>query len=401
MRHEYNDRRQRNRIQPQTAMRLNTAPIAWCSNALDFVQIMNTNTTLSPTKSLARGRYDERGKISCCEETDVEDAEVNAPGALHQTQTDIDLENPKDIVTSTPIAPPKKKVQFAEEELHALEQESRSSAWQPPPRTPKPKNKMDGREWRKRQQIKRRVERRREGYYSEPLLKRIAKLSRALLACVPYYVDDVTKVEDPTAIGSLRSIMSVQLGFSLVLLALAILDSTTAVSPSTASSITATAHAIIDPLFVTLSFAIVGPIYLLARKWDNTPPSKVTRGLIFLSHLLLAANYALAFAMARFCPRHDPFGYGSGCRQVGDGGGIDDVAENVFVNGGGDTARPLYSIEDCILYGATSACWLILSCPVYVCISRVRATVLGKLDRLTKMEKASRAAQKQLRRFSV
>ena len=350
---------------------------------------MNAKTTLSPTKSLARGSYDERGKISCCEETDVEDAEVNAPGALHQTQNDIDLENPKDIVTSTPVAPPKKKVQFAEEELHALEQhfapssEPRSSAWQPPPRTPMPKNKtkMDGREWRKRQQIKRRVERRRESYNSEPLLKRIAKLSRALLACVPYYVDDVTKVEDPTAIGSLRSIMFVQLGFSLVLLALAILDSTTAVSPSS-SSMAATAHAIIDPLFVTLSFAIVGPIYLLARKWDNAPPSKVTRGLIFLSHLLLAANYAVAFAMARFCPRHDPFGYGSGCRQfqVEDGDvGIDDVTDNLFVNGGGDTAtvRRPYSIEDCILYGATSACWLILSCPVYVCISRVRATVLG------------------------
>ena len=377
---------------------------------------MYTNTTLSPIKSLARGSYDEQGKISCCEgETGVEDAEVKEQGALQQTQNDIDLENPKDIVTSTPIAPPKKKVQFAEEELQALEQngatssEPRSSAWQPPPRTPMPKNKtkMDGREWRKRQQIKRRVERRRESYYSEPLLKRIAKLSRALLACVPYYVDDVTKVEDPTAIGSLRSIMFVQLGFSLVLLALAILDSTAAVSPSRPTSSTAaTAHAIIDPLFVTLSFAIVGPIYLLARKWDNAPPSKVTRGLIFLSHLLLAGNYALAFAMARFCPRHDPFGYGSGCRQfqVGGGGvGIDDVTDNLFVGGGGDTTtvRPPYSIEDCILHGATSACWLILSCPVYVCISRVRATVLGKLDRLTKMEKASRAAQKQLRRFSV
>lgn len=356
---------------------------------------MNTNTTLSPIKSLARGSYDEQGGISCCEETDVEDTKVKAPSALHQTQNEIDLENPKDIVsvTSTPNAPPKKKVQFAGEDLHASSSEPRSSAWQPPPRTPQTKTKMDGREWRKRQQIKRRVERRRESYYSEPLLKRIAKLGRALLACVPYYVDDVTKVEDPTAIGSLRSIMFVQLGFSLVLLALAILDSTAAVSPST-SDVTATAHAIIDPLFVTLCFAIVGPIYLLARKWDNAPPSKVTRGLIFLSHLLLAANYALAFAMARFCPQQDPFGYGSGCQGE---------ADNLFVNGGGDTAtvRPLYSVEDCILYGATSACWLILSCPVYVCISRVRATVLGKLDRLTKMELASRAAQKQLRRFSV
>ena len=365
---------------------------------------MNTNTTLSPIKSLARGSYDEQGKISCCGETDAEDAEVKAPGALHQTQNDIDLENPKDFVTSTPVVPPKKKVQFAEEELHALEQlcasssEPRSSAWQPPPRTPKPmnKNKMDGRQWRKRQQMKRRVEQRRESYYSEPLLKRIAKLSRALLACVPYYVDDVTKAEDPTAIGSLRSIMFVQLGFSLVLLALAILDSTAAVSPSRpTSSIAATPHAIIDPLFVTLSFAIVGPIYLLARKWDNAPPSKVTRGLIFLSHLLLAANYALAFAMARFCPRQDPFGYGSGCRQ------FQGEADNLNVGGDSATVRPLYSMEDCILYGATSACWLILSCPVYVCISRVRATVLGRIDRLTKMEMASRAAHKQLRRFSV
>ena len=397
---------------------MRVGPIDWYV-ATSYTK-MNTSTILSPIKSLAGGSYDEQGKISCCEETDVEGAKVKAAGALHQTQNELALENSKHIICgsitspSTPNAPPKKKVQFAEEDLHALEQHGASSseprsssAWQPPPRTPKPKTKMDGREWRKRQQIKRRVERRRENYYSEPLLKRIAKLSRALLACVPYYVDDVTKVEDPTAIGSLRSIMFVQLGFSLVLLALAILDSTTAVTPSRpTSSIAATAHAIIDPLFVTLSFAIVGPIYLLARKWDNAPPSKVTRGLIFLSHLLLAANYVLAFAMARFCPRYDPFGYGSGCRQfqVGDGGvGIDDVADNLFVGGRGDTAtvRPPYSIEDCILYGATSACWLILSCPVYVCISRVRATVLGKLDRLTKMEKASRAAQKQLRRFSV
>lgn len=367
------------------------------------------NTALSPIKSLARGSYDERGKISCCEETDVEDTAVKAPGELHEAQNSGDLENPKDVAISTPSALPKRKVQFAEEDppeqYGASSSVPRSSAWQPPPRTPKPKNKMDGREWRKRQQIKRRVERRRERYQSEPLLKRIAKLIRALLACVPYYADDVTKVEDPTAIGSLRSIMFVQLGFSLVLLVLASLDSTTAVSSST-GSITATAHAIIDPLFVTLPSVIVGPIYLLVRKWDNAPPSKVTRGLIFLSHLLLATNYAFAFVVARFCPRHDPFGYGSGCRQVGDGdgdggAGIDDVAENPFVNGGGDTTRPLYSIEDCILYGATAACWLLLSCPVYVCISRVRATVLGKLDRLTKMEKASRAAQKQLRRFSV
>ena len=390
------------------AMRV--GPIDWYYGATSYTK-MNTSATatLSPIKSLARGSYDERGKISCCEEAEhVEDAKVKVPSALHQAQNEIELEN-SNIVSvtnpSTPNAPPKKKVQFAEEDLHALEQHGASSseprsssAWQPPPRTPKPKTKMDGREWRKRQQIKRRVERRRESYYSEPLLKRIAKLSRALLACVPYYVDDITTVEDPTAIGSLRSIMFVQLGFSLVLLALAILDSSAAVSPSTSSSITATAHhAIIDPLFVTLSFAIVGPIYLLAKKWDNAPPSKVTRGLIFLSHLLLAANYALAFAMARFCPRQDPFGYGSGCRQLqGD-------ADDLFVNGGGDSAtvRPLYSMEDCILYGATSACWLILSCPVYVCISRVRATVLGKNDRVTRMEKASRAAHKQLRRFSV
>ena len=352
-----------------------------------------TATPVSPPKSLARGSYDEQGKILRCDAATAEGVVSKAPSALHQTQSGDDIENP------THVAPPKRKVQFADEEdpLDGNDTASslpRSSGWQAPPRTPMPKKKMDGREWRKRQQIKRRVERRRENYRSEPLLKRIAKLSRALLACIPYYVDDVATVEDPTAIGSLRSIMFVQLGFSLVLLALVILDSTTAVSPSVTGTVAA--NAIVDPLFITLSFVIVGPIYILARKWDNAPPSKITRGLIFVSHLLVAANYALAFVTARFCPRHDPFGYGSGCRQVEESGvGIDAMYD------GGDTVRPLYSIEDCILYGATSACWLILSCPVYVCISRVRATVLGKLDRLTKMEKASRAAQKQLRRFSV
>ena len=355
-----------------------------------------TATPVSPPKSLARGSYDEQGKILRCDAATAEVFVSKARSALHQTQSSDDIENP------TPAAPPKRKVQFADEEdpLDGHDTASslpRSSGWQAPPRTPMPKKKMDGREWRKRQQITRRVERRRENYRSEPLLKRIAKLSRALLACIPYYVDDVATVEDPTAIGSLRSIMFVQLGFSLVLLALAILDSTTAVSPSVSGS-TVAANVIFDPLFITLPFVIVGPMYLLARKWDDAPPSKITRGLIFMSHLLVAANYALAFVAARFCPRHDPFGYGSGCRQVEESGVLVGIGAT---NDGGDNVRPLYSIEDCILYGATSACWLILSCPVYVCISRVRATVLGKLDRLTKMEKASRAAQKQLRRFSV
>jgi hypothetical protein len=361
----------------------------------------------SPTKSLARGTFDEQGKISCSLYLDVHvvAAETKA-NALHlplqqqqqqqQQQQRSDLENPNDhtdiVAANTLVAPKRKVVQFAEEEDPM---DGGCSAWRSPPRTPKPK--VDGREWRKRQQIKRRVERRRDNYHSEPLLKRIAKLSRAMLACIPYYVDDVTNVEDPTAIGSLRSIMSIQLALSLMLLALAILDLTrsptlrTAVSPSGGN-----VHAI-DPLFVTISLVIVGATYILARKWDKVPPSKVARGLIFMSHLLLAANYALAFVAARFCPRRDPFGYSSGCRQEGVG-----ASEDFFVNNGdSDAMRRRYSMEDCILYGATSLCWLLLSCPVYVCISRVRATVLGKLDRLTKMEKASRAAQKQMRRFSV
>ena len=81
----------------------------------------------------------------------------------------------------------------------------------------------------------------------------------------------------------------------------------------------------------------------------------------------------------------------------GSGNGNDIGNQGVY----GVTEQRMYSLEDCILYGATSACWLLLSCPVYVCISRVRATVLGKLERLTRMEKAGRAAQKQMRRFSV
>ena len=176
---------------------------------------MNTpppTTTTSPTISLgtlAKGYIDEQGKISCCVITDSDNLQH-------------DFENPKEQVHVAP----KRKVQFAEEEsLKDGASSGTSSGWQAPPRTPKPK-KMDGREWRKRQQIKRRVERRRESYRSQPLTKRFAKLSRALLACIPYYVEDVTKVEDPTAIGSLRSVMFVQLGFSLVLLTLVILNST-------------------------------------------------------------------------------------------------------------------------------------------------------------------------------
>ena len=328
-----------------------------------------------------------------------------------------DFENPKE-QAAAPIqhvhVAPKRKVQFAEEEsLQDGASSGTSSGWQAPPRTPKPK-KMDGREWRKRQQMKRRVERRRENYRSQPLTKRFAKLSRALLACIPYYVEDVTSVEDPTAIGSLRSAMFIQLGFSLVLLTLVILNSTlsSALSSATGAEVeAAVAAAVIDPLFFTLAFAIVGSAYLLARKWDDAPPSKMTRALIFVSHLLLVANYAVAFGTARYCPESDPFGYGSGCRRPESdesvGGASDDLdlvdnGNGIDRQGGYDVAEQrMYSLEDCILYGATSACWLLLSCPVYVCISRVRATVLGKLERLTRIEKAGRAAQKQMRRFSV
>ena len=361
-------------------------------------------TTTSPTISLgtlAKGYIDEQGKISCCVITDSDTA---ATTALHLQH---DFENPKEQVHTAP----KRKVQFAEEEPL---QDGASSDWQAPPRTPKPK-KMDGREWRKRQQIKRRVERRRESYRSQPLTKRFAKLSRALLACIPYYVEDVTKVEDPTAIGSLRGVMFIQLGFSLVLLTLVILNSTSSSALSSAGTeVEAAAAAVIDPLFFTLAFAIVGSSYLLARKWDDAPPSKMTRALIFVSHLLLVVNYAVAFGTARYCPGSDPFGYGLGCRRLESdesvGGASDDLDLVDSVDNGngignqgvyGVTEQRMYSLEDCILYGATSACWLLLSCPVYVCISRVRATVLGKLERLTRMEKAGRAAQKQMRRFSV
>ena len=371
---------------------------------------MNTPpTTTSPTISLgtlAKGYIDEQGKISCCVITDSDTA---ATTALHLQH---DFENPKEQVHTAP----KRKVQFAEEEpLQDGASSGASSGWQAPPRTPKPK-KMDGREWRKRQQIKRRVERRRESYRSQPLTKRFAILSRALLACIPYYVEDVTKVEDPTAIGSLRSVMFVQLGFSLVLLTLVILNSTSssALSSAATGAEVEAAAAVIDPLFFTLAFAIVGSSYLLARKWDDAPPSKMTRALIFVSHLLLVVNYAVAFGTARYCPESDPFGYGSGCRRPESdesvGGASDDLdLVNVVDNGNsidnqgvyGVTEQRVYSLEDCILFGATSACWLLLSCPVYVCISRVRATALGKLERLTRMEKAGRAAQKQMRRFSV
>ena len=369
---------------------------------------MNTPppTTTSPTISLgtlAKGYIDEQGKISCCV---ITDSDTDATTALRLQH---DFENPKEQVHVAP----KRKVQFAEEEsLKDGASSGTSSGWQAPPRTPKPK-KMDGREWRKRQQIKRRVERRRESYRSQPLTKRFAKLSRALLACIPYYVEDVTKVEDPTAIGSLRSVMFVQLGFSLVLLTLVILNSTSSSAAPGAEVEAAAAAAVIDPLFFTLAFAIVGSSYLLARKWDDAPPSKMTRALIFISHLLLVVNYAVAFGTARYCPESDPFGYGSGCRRPESdesvGGASDDLDLVDSVDNGngignqgvyGITEQRVYSLEDCILYGATSACWLLLSCPVYVCISRVRATVLEK-ERLTRMEKAGRAAQKQMRRFSV
>ena len=376
-----------------------------------------TTAIASPTISLgtlAKGYIDEQGKISCCVITDSDTAATTS--ALHLQH---DFENPKE-QAAAPIqhvhVAPKRKVQFAEEEsLQDGASSGTSSGWQAPPRTPKPKSKkMDGREWRKRQQMKRRVERRRENYRSQPLTKRFAKLSRALLACIPYYVEDVTSVEDPTAIGSLRSVMFIQLGFSLVLLTLVVLNSTpsSALSSATGAEVeAAVAAAVIDPLFFTLAFAIVGSAYLLARKWDDAPPSKMTRALIFVSHLLLVANYAVAFGTARYCPESDPFGYGSGCRRPESdesvGGASDDLdlvdnGNGIDRQGGYDVAEQrMYSLEDCILYGATSACWLLLSCPVYVCISRVRATVLGKLERLTRIEKAGRAAQKQMRRFSV
>ena len=358
-----------------------------------------TTAIASPTISLgtlAKGYIDEQGKISCCVITDSDTAAATTTALLQH-----DFENPKE-QAAAPIqhvhVAPKRKVQFAEEEsLQDGASSGTSSGWQAPPRTPKPK-KMDGREWRKRQQMKRRVERRRENYRSQPLTKRFAKLSRALLACIPYYVEDVTSVEDPTAIGSLRSVMFIQLGFSLVLLTLVVLNSTpsSALSSATGAEVeaAAAAAAVIDPLFFTLAFAIVGSAYLLGRKWDDAPPSKMTRALIFVSHLLLVANYAVAFGMARCCPESDPFGYGSGCRRP-------ESDESVDQGGYGVAEQRMYSLEDCILYGATSACWLLLSCPVYVCISRVRATVLGKLERLTRIEKAGRAAQKQMRRFSV
>ena len=380
-----------------------------------------TTAIASPTISLgtlAKGYIDEQGKISCCVITDSDTAATTT--ALHLQH---DFENPKE-QAAAPIqhvhVAPKRKVQFAEEEsLQDGASSGTSSGWQAPPRTPKPK-KMDGREWRKRQQMKRRVERRRENYRSQPLTKRFSKLSRALLACIPYYVEDVTSVEDPTAIGSLRGVMFIQLGFSLVLLTLVILNSTSssALSSATGAEVEAAAAAApaaaIDPLFFTLAFAIVGSAYLLARKWDDAPPSKMTRALIFVSHLLLVANYAVAFGTARYCPESDPFGYGSGCRRPESdesvGGASDDLGLVDSVDNGngvgnqggyGVAEQRMYSLEDCILYGATSACWLLLSCPVYVCISRVRATVLGKLGRLVRMEKAGRAAQKQMRRFSV
>ena len=360
-----------------------------------------TTAIASPTISLgtlAKGYIDEQGKISCCVITDSDTAAATTTALLQH-----DFENPKE-QAAAPIqhvhVAPKRKVQFAEEEsLQDGASSGTSSGWQAPPRTPKPKSKkMDGREWRKRQQMKRRVERRRENYRSQPLTKRFAKLSRALLTCIPYYVEDVTSVEDPTAIGSLRSAMFIQLGFSLVLLTLVVLNSTpsSALSSATGAEVeaAAAAAAVIDPLFFTLAFAIVGSAYLLGRKWDDAPPSKMTRALIFVSHLLLVANYAVAFGMARCCPESDPFGYGSGCRRP-------ESDESVDQGGYGVAEQRMYSLEDCILYGATSACWLLLSCPVYVCISRVRATVLGKLERLTRIEKAGRAAQKQMRRFSV
>lgn len=232
--------------------------------------------------------------------------------------------------------------------------------------------KLDGRRWRKMQGIKRGVERRRDKFNSRPLGKRIAVMSKALFACIPYYVDDITRQEDSSAIGSLKKIMCLQLGFSILLVGLAIVG----------TSRSNRAAYLSDPLIYTLAFATIVAVYLLARKWTTVPPSKFTRGLVFSSHLALAVNYTLAFFMAWLCPERDPFGYASACD--GDGN---------------------YSMEDSILYGLTAVCWLLLSCPVYICISSVRAAVLGKHGRLTKMEKARDAAKdatrKRMRGLSV